>query len=66
MQDFLEGTLVYNFGYLMKSLVKNNVLNFDYFIQTLNDFEYSRLDKKSKLGNNQFTKFALETKKGKF
>ena len=64
MHDFLEGTLVYNFGYLMKSLIKDGVLTFDEFILTLNEFRYSRLDKKNRLGINQFTKFALESKKG--
>ena len=64
MHDYLEGTLVYNFGFLMNRLIKNNILSFDKFINVLNDFKYERKDKKNKISKNQFTKFALTTPKG--
>jgi hypothetical protein len=63
MHDFLEGTLVYSFGLLMNQLVQNS-FTFEFFLDSLNAFNYQRIDKRNKIGKNPFSKFALQTKKG--
>lgn len=64
LHDFLEGSLVYGFGLMMNNLIRTD-FTFDYFIESINSFKYSRVDQKSKLSKSPFTKFALDTKKGK-
>lgn len=64
MHDFLEGVLVYNFGFMMNHLNDKNILNFELFEKELNEFKYSRLEKKNTIPKGIFTKFSYKTPKG--
>jgi hypothetical protein len=64
MHDFLEGTLVYNFGLIMKHFKSESILPFSQLNIDLNSFKYGRTDK-NRLKPDQFTIAAYDTPKGK-
>jgi hypothetical protein len=64
MHDFLEGTLVYNFGLIMNHFKSESIISLAQFNIALNSFKYGRIDK-NRLKPDQFTIAAYDTPKGK-
>ncbi|CAF1050796.1 unnamed protein product [Brachionus calyciflorus] len=64
MHNFLEGVLVYDFGLLMNYLNRTGTLTVNDLNQSLENFEYSRIDKKNKVPSIIFTNNSLKTNYG--